>query len=85
MVGICAWGAWHQYRTSGRFEPLYAIIAVWGVSYLAYRWYSLRRQPARARRVRTNRIRFTGGFLATTVIWLAILFVAVLALAVYKG
>jgi len=92
------------------FEPLYAIIAVWGVSYAAYLWR--RRGLARLNLDRIAHERFgvafkdltpnkqaalkvpkpflTGpsdqiaGSLTTTAIWVAILFVAVLALAAYR-
>jgi len=89
MVGFCARGAWHQYRASGRFNPLYAIIAIWGVSYLAYRWHSLRRDPSAGtfslRRFRANPARYIAGPLATTVVWVAILFVATLVVAIYEN
>jgi hypothetical protein len=39
VMGISPRGAWRQYTTSGRFNPLYTIIAIRGVSYVAYRAY----------------------------------------------
>jgi hypothetical protein len=92
MVGICAWGAWRQYTTSGRSNPLYAIIAIWGVScvaYRAYRWRSLRREPAAGTfsidRFQATPIVYIAGSLATRAIWVTILFMAVLVLAVYQA
>ena len=94
MIGICALGAWRQYSTSGRFDPLYAIIAIWVVSYVAYRCVAHRWQPRRRAkaagtlaidRLEANSIEYITGSLTTTAIWVTILFVAVLALAVYKA
>jgi len=94
VVAICAWGAWRQYMTSGRFDPLYAIIAIWVVSYVAYRYVAYRRHSQRRRkatgtssiyRQHPNPIDYFAGSLATTVIWIAILFVAVLALGIYRS
>jgi hypothetical protein len=92
MVGISARGAWRQYTTSGRFNPLYAIVAIWGVSYVAYRayrWHSWRREQAAGTfsidRFQATPIVYIAVSLATTAIWVAILFVALLALALYRA
>jgi len=89
--GICAWGAWRQYGISAESEQLYAIIAVWGVCYVAYWWFSRRRAQAagalapRAARRRSHRRDHIAGIFAATAIWVIILFVAVLGLAVYRA
>jgi len=64
MVGICAWGAWREYTTSGRFELLYAIIALWGVgvAYAAYRWHSRRRQLERLHHDQMAQARYGAAF-----------------------
>ena len=88
LIGVCAWEAWRHYNQSGRVDALYPIIAVWGVSYLAHRWHSLRKEQVQgtfsAEQYRANPIGYFRGSFKLTALWVGILVVAILALAIYQ-
>ena len=88
LLGVCSWEAWRYYSLSRRVDPLYSIIAVWGVSYLAHRWHSLRKAQAQGKfsvdEYRANPLSYYRGSFRMNALWVGILVAAIISLAIFQ-